>query len=288
MNDPASTNDLRDDGRAAVSTEGQLSGNARTAARSAEPPVSKQPPFALRWLSYLLLVPLVGVATAAFGCVSLICGLWDKSGRQQHAIARVWARTLLVISFSPVKIVGRQKLHVHETAVYASNHLSYMDTPVLFAYLPFQFRILAKQALWKTPFIGWYLNHSGQVPVDLKSHRSLIASLNRGVTTLRHGLPLVLFPEGGRAASGQLQTMMSGCAYMAIKAQVPLVPLTLIGTYELLPIHVYALHPRPLLVVVGDPLSTAGLTTRDADVLTQRLYESISATYSQYSQQGSK
>jgi 1-acyl-sn-glycerol-3-phosphate acyltransferase len=242
----------------------------------------------LRWLSYLVLAPLVGVATAAFGCVSLLCGLWDKSGRQQHAIARVWARTLLLISFSPVKIIGREKLHEHETAVYASNHLSYMDTPVLFAYLPFQFRILAKQSLWKTPFIGWYLNHSGQVPVDLKSHRSLIASLNRGVTTLKHGLPLVLFPEGGRAATGQLQTMMSGCAYMAIKAQVPLIPLTLIGTYELLPIHVYALHPRPLLVVVGDPISTTGLTTRDADALTQRLYESISATYAEYQGVGNR
>ena len=171
---------------------------------------------------------------------------------------------------------------MHETAVYASNHLSYMDTPVLFAYLPFQFRILAKQALWKTPFIGWYLNHSGQVPVDTNSPRSLIASLNRGVTTLKHGLPLVLFPEGGRAATGQLQTMMSGCAYMAIKAQVPLIPLTLIGTYELLPIHVYALHPRPLLVVVGDPISTTGLNARDADALTQRLYESISKTYAEY------
>jgi 1-acyl-sn-glycerol-3-phosphate acyltransferase len=82
--------------------------------------------------------------------------------------------------------------------------------------------------------------------------------------------------------------MMSGCAYMAIKAQVPLIPLTLIGTYELLPIHVYALHPRPLLVVVGEPISTIGLTTRDADALTRRLYESISLTYSQYSQQESK
>ena len=198
----------------------------------------------------------------------------------------LWARTLLLISLSSVKIIGAEKLHVHETAVYASNHLSYMDTPVLFARLPFQFRILAKQSLWKVPFIGWYLNHSGQVPVDLKSHRSLVASLNRGVATLRAGLPLVLFPEGGRAATGQLQTMMSGCAYMAIKAQVPLVPLTLIGTYELLPIHVYALHPRPLLVVVGDPIPTAGLTTRDADALTRRLYDSISTTYSEYREQG--
>jgi 1-acyl-sn-glycerol-3-phosphate acyltransferase len=287
MNDPALTNNLGGNDKAVISTEAMSGGEKRSgeshlSTAAAEPPLSRQPSFALRWLSYLLLVPLVGLATAAFGCVSLLCGLWDKSGPQQHAIAHLWARTLLLISFSPVKIIGREKLHEHETAVYASNHLSYMDTPVLFASLPFQFRILAKQSLWKTPFIGWYLHRSGQVPVDTKSPRSLIASLNRGVTTLKHGLPLVLFPEGGRAATGQLQTMMSGCAYMAIKAQVPLIPLTLVGTYELLPIHVYALHPRPLLVVVGDPISTIGLTTRDADALTQRLYESISATYAEY------
>ncbi len=252
-----------------------------------EPPTapahpSKHPPPTLRWLSYLLLIPLIALATAGFGCLSLACGLWDKSGRQQHFIARLWARTLLVLSFSPVTIVHREKLHAHETAVYASNHLSYMDTPVLFARLPFQFRILAKQSLWKTPFIGWYLHRSGQVPVDSKSPRSLVASLSRGVATLKHGLPLVLFPEGGRAATGRLQSMMSGCAYMAIKAQVPLIPLTLIGTYELLPIHVYALHPRPLKIIVGDPIPTTGLTPRDADALTRQLYTAIATAYEEH------
>ena len=253
-----------------------------TSPSPASPTPANQPPFILRWLSYLVLVPLVAFATAGFGCLSLLCGLWDTSGRQQHFTAHLWARTLLLISLSPVTITGREKLHEHETAVYASNHLSYMDTPVLFARLPFQFRILAKQSLWKVPFIGWYLNRSGQVPVDTASSRSLIASLNRGVATLKHGLPLVLFPEGGRAAGGHLQAMMSGCAYMAIKAQVPLIPLTLIGTYELLPIHVYALHPRPIQIIVGDPIPTTGLHPRDADSLTQRLYEVISTTYARY------
>ncbi len=252
----------------------------KSGVKSSDAPI--RPPFALRWLTYLVLLPLIALATAGFGCISLLCGLWDRSGRQQHFIAHLWARTVLLLSLSPVTIVNREKLHEHETAVYASNHLSYMDTPVLFARLPFQFRILAKQSLWKTPFIGWYLHRSGQVPVDTKSPRSLVASLNRGVATLKHGLPLVLFPEGGRAATGQLQAMMSGCAYMAIKAQVPLIPLTLIGTYELLPIHVYALNPRPLRIVVGDPIPTAGLMPRDADALTQRLYAAISDAYFQY------
>ena len=246
------------------------------------PPVS----FAVRWFTYLFLMPLLALATAMFGTVSLVCGVWDASGRQQHFIARQWARVLLRVAFSPVRVEGLERLQPlratatrRPLAVYASNHLSYYDTPVLFAKLPFQFRILAKAPLWKIPFIGWYLNRSGQVPIDQSSARAGVASLGRGVKTLQAGVPLVVFPEGGRAATGELQAMVAGAAYMAIKAQVPLVPLTIVGTYELLPIHVYALKPRPLKLIVGEPISTAGMTTRDAEALTARLRAVIHATY---------
>ncbi|WP_188759470.1 lysophospholipid acyltransferase family protein [Edaphobacter acidisoli] len=255
------------------------------AAPASEPSPPRGPSFFMRWLTYLVLLPLIGLATAFFGAISLICGLWDKSGRQQHFIAHLWARTLLILSLSRVKVINREKLHLHETAVYASNHLSYMDTPVLFSHLPFQFRILAKQGLWKVPFIGWYLNRSGQVPVDQSSARNAVASLNRGVATLKHGLPLVIFPEGGRAHDGETKPFVSGAAYMAIKAQVPLIPITLIGTYELLPIHTYALNPRPLAIIIGDPIPTTNLTTRDADTLTQQLFQAITTTYMQHSAQ---
>jgi 1-acyl-sn-glycerol-3-phosphate acyltransferase len=223
-------------------------------------------------------MPLIALATAFFGCISLVAGLWDRSGRQQHAIARMWARTLLLLSLSRVRSVGFERLPT-DTAVYCSNHLSYYDTPVLFARLPFQFRIMAKQSLWTIPFIGWYLNRSGQVPIDAKSGRSAIAGLLRGVKTLQAGLPLVLFPEGGRAESGQLSPFQSGAAFMAIKAQVPLVPVALIGTYELLPIHTYHLTPRPLQIVVGEPIPTAGLSTRDADAVTSQVFAAISELY---------
>jgi 1-acyl-sn-glycerol-3-phosphate acyltransferase len=259
------------------SLEGPKSNDPQTSSPTQNPQV----PAFFRWLTYLLLLPLITLSTIFFGCISLICGLWDRSGRQQHFIAHVWARTLLILSLSPVRLVNKDKLHEHEVAVYASNHLSYYDTPVLFAKLPFQFRILAKQSLWKIPFIGWYLNRSGQVPVDQSSGRAAIASLSRGVQTLKHGLPLVIFPEGGRAADGRTHPFLSGCAYMAIKAQVPLVPITLVGTYELLPIHTYHLHPRPIAIIIGDPIPTSGLTTRDADALTQRLFDTITTTYMQ-------
>src|SRR6202012_851203 len=201
-------------------------------------------------------------------------------------------RVLLLLTLSPVTVEGLEKLQPlrrreasqyqvsrRPLAVYASNHLSYYDTPMLFAKLPFQFRILAKAPLWKLPFIGWYLNPSGQVPIDQSSARAGVASLMRGVKTLESGLPLLLFPEGGRSATGELKSMVSGAAWMAIKAQVPLVPLTLIGTYELLPIHTYVMRPRPLKLIIGAPISTEGMTTKDADALTERMYRVIHETY---------
>jgi 1-acyl-sn-glycerol-3-phosphate acyltransferase len=232
----------------------------------------------MRWLTYLLLLPLIALATIFFGCISLICGLWDASGRQQHFIARLWARVLLLISLSPVRLSGQEHF-CNAPAVYASNHLSYYDTPVLFAKLPFQFRILAKQSLWKAPFIGWYLHRSGQVPIDINSARSAIAGLLRGVKTLHAGLPLMIFPEGGRSDTGELKAFQSGAAFIAIKAQVPLVPIALVGTYELLPIHTYHLMPRPIRIVIGEPIPTTGLTTKDADALTQRLFNVITELY---------
>lgn len=238
---------------------------------------------AQRTVSKLVMIPLMAVATAFFGSISLLCGLWDRSGRQQHAVARIWARCFLRIAWSPVQVVGADKLGRSTVAVYASNHLSYMDTPVLFAKLPFQFRILAKQALWKVPFVGWYLKRSGQVPIDSRSSRSAVAGLLRGVAVLKAGTPLMVFPEGARTPDGHMAATASGGAFMAIRAGVPLVPLALIGTYELLPIHVYSLRPRPLMVIVGDPISTDGLTTKDADALTARLRAAIETMYYQYS-----
>ena len=247
--------------------------------RTAASPPLQPPTAALRWLTWLLFDPLIGLITAAFGCLSLTCSLWDQSGRRQHAIARLWARTLLRATFSPVTVLGAENLRGLGPAVFASNHLSYMDTPVLYACLPFQFRILAKQSLWTVPFIGWHLHRSGQVPVDQSSARASIASLNRGAAALKTGMPLVLFPEGGRSPDGDIGPFLSGAAFMALRAQVPLVPVTLVGTYQLLPMHTYTLRPRPLLLLIGNPIPTAGLTTRDADRLTQQAFDTITATY---------
>ena len=234
---------------------------------------------AARIRSNTLQAPGFILLTSGFGSVALLVSLFDKAGRWQHRIAQVWARIMLRLAGSPLTVIGGEVLRDHPVAVYASNHLSYMDTPVMFASLPFQFRILARHNLWKLPFIGWYLERSGQIPVNADNPRASVASLNAGVKVLKAGMPLVVFPEGGRAVDGHLQAFMSGPAFMALRAQVPLVPMALVGTHELFPMHTYHFRPRPVKVVFGEPLSTEGLTTRDANALTVRLRAAIADLY---------
>ena len=150
-----------------------------------------------------------------------------------------------------------------------------MDTPVLFATIPGQFRILAKKELWKLPFIGWYLNRSGQIPVDLENSRAALSSLSGGVRALRAGLSVFVFPEGGRTPDGELQKFENGAAYLAIRAQAPVVPIALSGVHDLLPMHTRHFWPRPLRMDVGSPIETTGMTVRDVDALTQQIRAKI-------------
>jgi len=228
-----------------------------------------------RWRTNVIQAPAFFVATAFFGTIALVASLFDKTGRAQHSIARMWARAGVWVSGCRVIVRGAENLRSHPVAVYAANHTSYMDTPVIFASLPFQFRILAKKELWAIPFIGWYLGRSGQIPVNTENAHATLSSLGAGAKALRSGMPLFVFPEGGRTPDGELKPFLSGAAYLAIRAQVPLVPIALSGVYDLLPIHTRHLYPGKLTLTVGVPIETRGMTLRQLDELTIRLRSSI-------------
>src|SRR6266700_6810080 len=105
-----------------------------------------------RWRSNIFQAPFLFLATGFFGTLALLASLVAKTGRTQHRIARIWARVCVRFSGSRLTIHGEENLLKQPVAVYAANHTSYMDTPVVFSGLPFQFRILAKKELWSMPF----------------------------------------------------------------------------------------------------------------------------------------
>jgi 1-acyl-sn-glycerol-3-phosphate acyltransferase len=228
-----------------------------------------------RWRTNVVHIPLMTLTTVVCGTLSLLVSLVDKNGRAQHRIARFWARTVVFFTGCSLRVLGQENLRKHPVAVYASNHTSYMDTPVVFASLPFQFRILAKKELWPIAFIGWYLDRSGQIPIDTRNPRATLSSLGVGVKALRSGMPLFVFPEGGRTPNGELQNFLSGAAYLAIRAQVPLVPIALSGVYDLLPMHTRHLYSGELTLTAGEPIVTTGMTIRQTDELTERLRAAI-------------
>ncbi len=240
-------------------------------------------PLTAQLASSLVRAPLFLLGTAVCGSASLIASFFEKDGRMQHGIAQFWARVSMRFAGAPLEVVGVENLQKQPVAVYAANHQSYMDTPAIFSALPFQFRIIARHNLWSIPFIGWHLQRSGQIPVNVDNPRASIASLSSGVKTLKTGMPLFIFPEGGRTLDGHLKPFLNGPAFMAIRAQVPLVPMALVGTHELLPQHAKTYFPVPVRLVVGEPISTMGLTARDTDSLTAQLRERIAALYYEHS-----
>ena len=235
-------------------------------------------PWSERAVSFCIRAPLFFLSTGFFGSLSLIASLWDKNGKAQHAIAQRWGRTVVRISGAKLTRIAHEQLD-GRVAVYVSNHLSYTDTPVIFGALPFQFRIVARHDLFKLPFIGWHLRRSGQVPVNVINPRASISSLGGAVKTLRAGMPVFIFPEGGRSETGYPAEFMNGPAFMAIRAGVAIIPMALIGTYELLPIHSKEFHPVPVTLVIGHPIETKGYGMRQIDELTARVSEEICRLY---------
>jgi 1-acyl-sn-glycerol-3-phosphate acyltransferase len=228
-----------------------------------------------RLRSFLFWDPLVWFYTVVLGSLSLLSSFFDRDGGIQHGFARLWARLILATLGARVNVEGLDALDTTKARVYVVNHLSALDTPILYHCLPFQFRILAKKELFSYPFMGWHLRRSGQIPVDQKNVRSSVRSIGQAVRGLQSGMPIVIFPEGGRSQDGQLQPFMSGAFYLAIKAQVEVVPMAILGTYEMLPINSFHIRPRPLHLRFGKPISSAGMSTRDTDALTQAAYEAI-------------
>jgi len=212
------------------------------------------------------------------GIGSLTASLFDQDGRIQHGFARLWSRMILATSMSPVEVIGRENLV--SPAVVAANHISAMDIPVLYTQLPFPFRIVAKKNLFSYPFLGWHLRRSGQIPVDESTPRATIKTLGGvAVDDLKQGLSVVIFPEGGRSPSGQVREFMNGAFYVAVKAQKPVLPVAIVGTYEMLPMNTYHIQPRQLKLVVGKPIDTTGMTIRAMDALSAKVKAAIEEMY---------
>jgi 1-acyl-sn-glycerol-3-phosphate acyltransferase len=226
--------------------------------------------------SRLVLIPIGAITTILFGAVNKAYALAGSPQRKQIEVARAWARTMLFFGGVKVDVEGLEKIDPNGRYVFASNHLSYIDTPVVFSRIPVQFRFLAKIGLFKIPFLGWHLKDAGHIPVPREDPRASLRTLSRTAELIEsQGISVLFFPEGGRAMDGKLQEFKDGAAYIAIKAQAPLVPLALVGAREILPMGSGTIRPGRVRLRIGDPIPTAGMTSQDRRALTKAAREQV-------------
>jgi 1-acyl-sn-glycerol-3-phosphate acyltransferase len=250
----------------------------RTDEKSATTPARKY-----GWLSalrsYIVFDLLIWSYTVVLGIVSIPVSLFGEKSRILHAFARFWSWLIMKTILSPVKVTGLEKIDTSKAHVYAVTHASALDIPVLYVNLPFEFRILFKKELLSYPIVGWHLKRSGQVCIDQQRPTQSIAHIRSAVKSLQAGMPLVIFPEGGRTPDGEIKPFMPGAFYLAIKAQVDIVPIALVGTFELLPMNTYHIKSRSLEMRIGEPISTAGYSLREMETLSEKVHHAMEDLY---------
>jgi 1-acyl-sn-glycerol-3-phosphate acyltransferase len=234
---------------------------------------------ASRLRSYFVFDPIIWLFTVVLGIISIPVSLFGEKTRILHNFARFWSKLIMKTILSPTTVTGLDKIDTSQPMVYAANHASALDIPVLYVNLPFQFRIVFKKELLIYPIVGWHLRRSGQICINQQNPAGSIGSIRSAVKSLKAGMPLVIFPEGGRSRDGEIMPFLPGAFFMAIKAQVDVVPVALVGTYELLPMDTYHIKPRPVEMRVGDPISTVGMTLRDMDVLSAKVQKALEDLY---------
>src|SRR5882672_5769023 len=225
--------------------------------------------------------PIIILATILMGSVSLLASLFDSAGRIQHQISRIWSRMLLAVSGVKMRVEGLDKIDADAAYVFVANHRSLMDTPVVLAHIPLQFRFLAKKGLFLIPILGTHLRRAGHLQVVRDDPRASLRSMSDAARIIRErGISVLLFPEGGRSKDG-FREFKEGAAYIAIKAGVPAVPIAMEGTREVLPMGSMQIMSGIVRLRVGDPIPTARLTLKDRTILTQKLREKVAELLSE-------
>jgi 1-acyl-sn-glycerol-3-phosphate acyltransferase len=180
------------------------------------------------------------------------------SDRLFHALARAWAKTTLAICGVTVRVRGLEKLEGGRSYVYVSNHASMFDIPAILAGIPDQIRIIYKQELHWFPVFGWGLRVGAYIAIDRSSGSEARRSLEEAVEKIRTGASVLLYAEGTRTLDGRLQPFKRGAFNLAVKAGVPVVPLTVNGSFSLLPKGTAVVHPGGIELVLEDPIPLSG------------------------------
>lgn len=216
--------------------------------------------------------------TVWYGTKLIIAGLLKVPNRPDglyDQAARRWARAQLKAACVPVTVVGAENLPRGEPVVYVSNHQSWFDILALAATLPGTVRFVSKKELAKVPFLGPAMRQAGHIFIDRKNLQQALGAYEEVSGVIRGGMSAILFAEGTRSRTGELQPFKKGPFVLAIAAQVPVLPVYCAGTFGIMPKGSIWVRPRPVTLCIGEPIPTKGLGYEDRGELLVKTREAI-------------
>ena len=234
----------------------------------------KAPPFHW-WRTVFFLIPAIAVATVALGLVSLVTRPFDRAGRFAHRCAQWWGTAILWTTGVVVDRVGAELPPVAASCIFVANHSSFYDIPVIFATLPHQLRLMAKATLRQVPFIGWHLRWSGHLLVNRKNPGAAIFKKMQRLTTQEASL--LVFPEGSRSRNSRVGKFKGGIFLLAIETSWSVVPLSIVGTRDVMPRGRLMTCPGRVTLVVHEPIPTSELSRGDARALAERVRQVVAS-----------
>lgn len=231
------------------------------------------PPFQW-WRTVVFLIPAISVYTIVLGTASLVSTVVDRRGYVAHGCARAWSWLILATTGVAVQAEGLDRLEPGRTYIFVSNHQSIYDIPVLFATLPWQLRIIAKESIGRFPFLGWHLRRSGHLLVD-RRRPDRAGILRRWKALVDKGLSLIIFPEGTRSVDGRVAPFKGGSFLLAVEAGLPIVPISLDGSRFVMRKGRLMTCPGRVRLTVHEPIETAGMPVSAARALGERVRETV-------------
>jgi 1-acyl-sn-glycerol-3-phosphate acyltransferase len=224
-------------------------------------------------------VYLVGFLSTLFnaGNVVLRAYFWR---RNLHCAcdkaARNWGRDILWAAGVRVTLEGEENLNLDAPQIVVSNHQSWFDVFTLAAELPVRYRFVAKKELGSVPIFGKSWKSCGHVAVDRGNREAAIASLEQAWREIHEDkLTMVLFPEGTRSPDGRLKSFKKGAFVLAVQGQVPLVPVAVVGSRNIMPKGRFRVRTGKITLRIGTPIPTEGTTIRDRNRLLQECWQAV-------------
>lgn len=223
----------------------------------------------------LLMVPFVTVAASLALLIGIPC-LGISTDRAQ-AVPRWWARVIIGLCGVRVEVEGVERLPLGQPFIFGANHQSQYDIYSLQGFLGVNFRWLAKKELFQIPFLGSAMRYAGCIPIDRARGRQAMGSLGEAARRISAGTSVVIFPEGTRSRDGQMQAFKSGGMVLAIKSGVPVVPVAIMGSHEVLPKGELVARPGVIRIRVGTPIETKSYSVKQKQELANRLQAEVAA-----------